>query len=360
MLYELLKNLCELVGPSGFEQDVQRFIKSEIESRVDNVEVDALGNLIATIKATDPQMPSILLAAHADEIGFIVKKIEPNGTLRFEQLGGFDNRVLLAQPVTIKSTDGYVEGVIGTLAVHYVKWDDPKRITSHRDLYIDVGASSADEVLEMGIKVGQPISYGSGLKLAGDKKRNRVVGKALDDRAGCAVLIELIKNLESNKESKHGDIYCVFTVQEEVGLRGASVLSPGIKPDFALAVDTTPTSDTYDVLMTGTRTLGGGPCIKIADKSLIAHPLVTGLLEKVAVEQSIPYQQEIFMGIGTDAGAIHMTSTGVSSGVVSIPSRYTHTPIEIVDLDDLKNTVLLIEAFIFSSKELVGKNFLDT
>lgn len=360
MLYELLKNLCELVGPSGFEQDVQRFIKKEIESRVDKVEVDALGNLIATVKATDPQMPSILLAAHADEIGFIVKKIEPNGTLRFEQLGGFDNRVLLAQPVTIKGSEGYIEGVIGTLAVHYVKWDDPKRITSHRDLYIDVGASSAEEVLEMGIKVGQPISYGSGLKLAGDKKRNRVVGKALDDRAGCAVLIELIKNLESNKESKHGDIYCVFTVQEEVGLRGASVLSPGIKSDFALAVDTTPTSDTYDVLMTGTRTLGGGPCIKIADKSLIAHPLVTGLLEKVAVEQSIPYQQEIFMGIGTDAGAIHMTSTGVSSGVVSIPSRYTHTPIEIVDLDDLKNTVLLIEAFIFSSKELVGKNFLDT
>ncbi|MDQ0429835.1 endoglucanase [Planomicrobium stackebrandtii] len=359
-MYELLKGLCELVGPSGFEQDVQRFIKSEIENKVDKVEVDALGNLIATIKATDPQMPSILLAAHADEIGFIVKKIEPNGTLRFEQLGGFDNRVLLAQPVTIKGAEGYIEGVIGTLAVHYVKWDDPKRITSHRDLYIDVGASSTEEVLEMGIKVGQPISYGSGLKLVGDKKRNRVVGKALDDRAGCAVLIELIKNLASNKDDKHGDIYCVFTVQEEVGLRGASVLSPGIKPDFALAVDTTPTSDTYDVLMTGTRTLGGGPCIKIADKSLIAHPLVTGLLEKVAVEQSIPYQQEIFMGIGTDAGAIHMTSTGVSSGVVSIPSRYTHTPIEIVDLDDLKNTVRLVEAFIFSSNELIGKTFLDT
>lgn len=360
MLYELLKGLCELVGPSGFEQDVQRFIKSEIENRVDKVEVDALGNLIATVKATDPQMPSILLAAHADEIGFIVKKIEPNGTLRFEQLGGFDNRILLAQSVVIKGAEGYVEGVIGTLAVHYVKWDDPNRIASHRDLYIDIGASSAGEVLEMGIKVGQPISYGSGLKLVGDKKRNRVVGKALDDRAGCAVLIELIKNLGSNNESKHGDIFCVFTVQEEVGLRGASVLSPGIKPDFALAVDTTPTSDTYDVLMTGTRTLGGGPCIKIADKSLIAHPLVTGLLEKVAVEKSIPYQQEIFMGIGTDAGAIHMTSTGVSSGVVSIPSRYTHTPIEIVDLDDLKNTVRLVEEFIFSSKELVGKNFLDT
>ena len=359
-MYELLKNLCELVGPSGFEQDVQRYIKSEIQDKVDKLEVDALGNLIATVNATDPEMPSVLLAAHADEIGFIVKKIEPNGTLRFELLGGFDNRILPAQPVTIKGAHGYVDGVIGALAVHYVKWDDPKRITSHRDLYIDIGAASAEEVLEMGIKVGQPVSYGSGLKLAGDKKRNRVVGKALDDRAGCAVLIELINRLKEKPEKAYGDLYCVFTVQEEVGLRGASVLSPNKKPDFALAIDTTPTSDTYDVLMTGTRTLGGGPCIKIADKSLISHPLVTGLLEKVAVEQDIPYQQEIFMGIGTDAGAIHMTSTGVSSGVISIPSRYTHTPIEIVDLEDLENTVRLVEEFVFSSKELVGKDFLDT
>lgn len=359
-MYKLLKDLCDLVGPSGFEQDVQRFIKKEIQDKVDELEVDSLGNLIATVKATDPQMPSILLAAHADEIGFIVKKIEPNGTLRFEQLGGFDNRILLAQPVTIKSSEGYIEGVIGALAVHYVKWDDPKRIDSHRDLYIDIGASSAEEVRDMGIKVGQPISYGSKLKLAGDKKRNRVIGKALDDRAGCAVLITLINNLQSNKQAKHGDIHYVFTVQEEVGLRGASVLSQGIKPDFALAVDTTPTSDTYDVLMTGTRKLGEGPCIKIADKSLISHPLVTSLLGEVAEEQNIPYQQEIFMGIGTDGGAIHMTSTGVSTGVVSIPSRYTHTPIEIIDLEDLENTVRLVEAFIFASKKLKGKNFLDT
>ncbi|WP_256204220.1 hypothetical protein [Planococcus faecalis] len=121
-MYELLKNLCELVGPSGFEQDVQRFIKEEIQHKVDRLQVDALGNLIATIKATDAQLPSILLAAHADEIGFIVKKIEANGTLRFEQLGGFDNRVLLAQSVTIKGANGYIEGVIGTLSVHYVKW----------------------------------------------------------------------------------------------------------------------------------------------------------------------------------------------------------------------------------------------
>lgn len=358
--YKLLKELCELVGPSGFEQDVQRYIKTSIEDKVSKLEVDALGNVIATISATDASMPSMLLAAHADEIGFIVKKIEANGTLRFEQLGGFDNRTLLAQPVTVKGESGYIHGVIGTLAVHYVKWDDPKRIDSHRQLYIDIGAASPEEVAQMGVKVGQPISYGSELKQIGDAKQNRVVGKGLDDRAGCAVLIELIEQFHAKTDRPHGDIHFAFTVQEEVGLRGASVLSSNLQPDFALAIDTTPTSDTYDVLMTGTRTLGAGPCIKIADKSLISHPLVTGLLEKAAIEHGIPYQQEIFMGIGTDAGAIHTTAKGVSSGVVSIPSRYTHTPIEIVDLTDLENTVRLVEAFILSSAQLTGKTFLDT
>ncbi|WP_434400765.1 M42 family metallopeptidase [Planococcus sp. 11815] len=359
-MYKVLKELCGLVGPSGFEQDVQRYIKDEIEGKVASCEVDPLGNIIATIPATDASLPSILLAAHSDEIGFIVKKIEANGTLRFEQLGGFDNRTLLAQPVTIKGDDGYIQGVIGTLAVHYVKWDDPKRIASHRELYIDIGAASPEEVAQMGVRVGQPVSYGSELKLIGDAKQNRVVGKALDDRAGCAVLLELINEFQQAADLAHGDIHFAFTVQEEVGLRGASVLSANLQPDFALAIDTTPTSDTNDVLMTGTRKLGAGPCIKITDKSLISHPLVTGLLEKVANEQAIPYQQEIFMGIGTDAGAIHMTHKGVSSGVVSIPSRYTHTPIEIVDLEDLDHTVDLVKHFILSSNELSGKSFLDT
>ncbi|MFD1861997.1 M42 family metallopeptidase [Planococcus chinensis] len=359
-MYDLLKELCERVGPSGFEQDVQRLIRDKVKKRADEMHVDALGNLIVKLNATDSKMPSVLLAAHSDEIGLIVKKIEPNGTLRFEKLGGFDDRILLAQPVTIKGSEGYVEGVIGTLSMHYVKWDDPKRIESHRELYIDIGAANAEEALEMGVKVGQPISYGSGLKRIGGKARNRVAGKALDDRAGCAVLIRLIEELKDAPERPHGDIYFAFTVQEEVGLRGASVLSPAIQPDFALAIDTTPTSDTYDVLMTGTRVLGGGPCIKIADKSLIAHPLVTGLLQKAAVEGGIPHQLEVFMGIGTDAGAIHMTSTGVSSGVISIPSRYTHSPVEIVDLGDLENTVGLAKEFLYRIGELAGKDFLDT
>ncbi len=181
----------------------------------------------------------------------------------------------------------------------------------------------------------------------------------MDDRAGCALLIRLLQNIGVSG-AQHGDIYGAFTVQEEVGLRGASVVSNAVVPEFALALDTTPTSDTFDVLMTGTRTLGNGPCIKIADKSLIAHPLVTQHLEKVAVEGNIPYQQEVFMGIGTDAGAIHMTNKGVTTGVISIPSRYTHTPIEVVDLDDMENSYKLLHDFVVTLDQLKGKTFLDT
>ncbi|MCP3740713.1 M42 family metallopeptidase [Rossellomorea sp. BNER] len=358
-MYQLLKELCEKVSPSGFEQDIQRFIIEQIKDYADEYHVDPLGNVIAKVGATQNDFPSVLLAAHSDEIGFIVKKVESNGTLRFEIVGGFDDRILLAQPVMIKSNKGYIHGVIGALSVHYMKWDDPKRIDSHRELYIDIGARSAEDAKEMGIEVGQPISYGSELKLIGSEKHPRVVGKALDDRAGCALLIKLLQDLKKS-ERAHGDVYCAFTVQEEVGLRGASILTPSLKPDFAIAIDTTPTSDTYDVLMKGTRVLGDGPCIKIADKSLISHPLVTEHLKKAAARNRIPYQLEVFMGIGTDGGAIHMTSTGVSTGVVSIPSRYTHSPVEVVDLADLENSFKLIKEFIYTANEIAGKSFVDT
>lgn len=355
-MYDLLKSLCDIVGPSGFEQDVQRFILNEIKDYVDEYHVDPVGNLIVKKKGNSPDFPSLLVAAHTDEIGFVVKKIEDNGLLRFEKVGGFDDRILLSLPVMIRSEYGPINGVIGTISAHYVKWDDPKRIASHRDLYIDIGAKSAVDAKEMGIKVGQPISYGTEFKRIG---KNRVIGKALDDRSGCALLIRLLKELEGDNIS-HGDIYGAFTVQEEVGLRGASVVSAAVQPDFALALDTTPTSDTFDVLMKGTRVLGNGPCIKIADMSLIAHPLITKHLEKAALEKNIPYQMEVFMGIGTDAGAIHMTNKGVSSGVISIPSRYTHTPIEVVDLEDMENSYKLLHQFVITLDQLKGKTFLDT
>ncbi|TLS36777.1 M42 family metallopeptidase [Pseudalkalibacillus caeni] len=356
-MYDLLKKLCDIVGPSGFEQDVLRSILEEVKDTADEWKVDALGNLIVTRKGTNPEYPSLLLAAHTDEVGFVVKKIENNGLIRFEKVGGHDDRILLSQPVKIKTNKSIIRGVTGTLSAHYVKWDDPNRVNSHRELYIDIGVDSVEEAAELGIKPGLPISYGTELNYLAEGS-NRVSGKSLDDRAGCAVMIQLLKTLNANDE--HGDIHFAFTVQEEVGLRGASVVANEVNPDFALAIDTTPTSDTGDVLMTNTRKLGQGPCLKVMDKSQIAHPLITGLLEDLAANYEIPLQPEVFMGIGTDAGAIHMTGSGIVTGGISIPSRYTHAPLEVVDLKDLENTVELTRQFIFSLNSIKGKTFLDT
>ncbi|QHA93037.1 M42 family metallopeptidase [Bacillus sp. N1-1] len=357
-MFSLLKELCDTIGPSGFEQNIQRKVFNLIKEEVDECKVDPLGNIIAKMNG-NPEFPSLMIAAHSDEIGFVVKKIESNGLIRFEQVGGFDNRLLLSQPVFIKSDNGPVHGVIGTISAHYVKWDDPKRVSNHRELYIDIGALNDEDVTGMGVRVGQPISYGTELKKVGPENAPKAMGKALDDRAGTALLIDLISKLKKDKNER-GDVYLAFTVQEEVGLRGASVVAAKIKPDFAIAVDTTPTSDTYDVIMTGTRRLGGGPCIKLADKSLISHPLVSQHLFNVAKEKGIPFQEEIFMGIGTDAGAIHMTGEGIATGGVSIPSRYTHSPHEVIDLKDLTDTGQLLLGFITSLKHLKGKGFLDT
>ena len=357
-MFSLLKELCDTGGPSGYEQDIQRKVFRLIKDHVDECKVDALGNIIAKMKGNS-EFPSLMVAAHSDEIGFVVKKIEPNGLIRFEQVGGFDNRLLLSQPVVIKSDNGSVHGVIGTISAHYVKWDDPNRVSNHRELYLDIGALDDEEVAGMGVRVGQPISYGTELKKIGPENAPKAMGKALDDRAGTALLIDLIGKLKEDKDER-GDIYLAFTVQEEIGLRGASVVAAKIKPDFAIAVDTTPTSDTNDVIMTGTRRLGEGPCIKLADKSLISHPLVSQQLRKVAEDNAIPYQEEIFMGIGTDAGAIHMTGEGIVTGGISIPSRYTHSPHEVVDLKDIAHSSQLLVGFIKSLNELKGKGFLDT
>ncbi|WP_165997448.1 M42 family metallopeptidase [Bacillus sp. Cs-700] len=357
-MFSLLKELCDTIGPSGFEQNIQRKVYHLIKDEVDECKVDSLGNIIAKMNGNS-EYPSLMIAAHSDEIGFVVKKIEANGLIRFEQVGGFDHRILLSQPVVIKSDSGSVHGVIGTISAHYVKWDDPKRVNNHRELYIDIGALNEEEVSRVGVKVGQPISYGTELKKIGPENAPKAMGKALDDRAGTALLIDLISQLKEDK-TERGDVFLAFTVQEEVGLRGASVVAAKIKPDFAISVDTTPTSDTYDVIMTGTRRLGGGPCIKLADKSLISHPLVSQQLLNVAKENGIPFQEEIFMGIGTDAGAIHMTGEGIATGGVSIPSRYTHSPHEVIDLKDLTDTGQLLLGFITSLKHLKGKGFLDT
>lgn len=343
MMFEILKRLSALQGPSGFEQPVTSFIKEKVTSISDEVTVDGIGNVTATLKGNKPG-PKVVVTAHMDEVGFIVKKVEKNGLLRFEKLGGHDDRILLAQKVLVRSKKGAKLGIIGTISAHYQKFDDPKKVRNYRQLYVDVGASSSSEIAEMGIEVGDPITWDSKLEFLGDEQNGKIVGKGFDDRAGCAVLIQLLEDLRQKDFA--GEIIALFAVQEEVGLRGAKVGLANVDFDVAIAIDTTAVSDTPEDVMDDSLEIGGGAGIKVMDSSLISHPAVKDLLVEIAKAEKIKHQLEIFTGIGTDAGAVTLANKGVPTGVLSIPSRNAHSPVEVIDFQDLEAVKELLLAFV--------------
>ncbi|MFB1097398.1 MULTISPECIES: M42 family metallopeptidase [Terribacillus] len=346
-MIELVKKLTSLQGPSGYEQEVSYFLKDYLTSKTDEVIIDPIGNVIAKKKGAKPG-PAILLTAHMDEVGFIVKKIEANGFLRFEKLGGNDDRNLIAQPVKVLGEEGHINGVIGTLSAHFAKFDDAQKVRKHSQLYIDVGASSYQEAVEMGIEVGTPVTWGSELQILGTSEKPKIRAKSLDDRAGCAVILQVLEEIEQDFA---GELICLFTVQEEVGLRGAKTASEHIDADVAIAIDTTAVSDTFEQTMDQTLSLGKGTGIKVMDASLIVPNTMKKLLVQLAKEQDIPYQLEVFTGIGTDGGAVTYANKGIPTGVLSIPSRYTHSSIELVDVGDLIATKDLVKAFVKSVDE---------
>jgi tetrahedral aminopeptidase len=343
-LIDLLKTLTSLHGPSGYEQEVSYFLRDYLKDKADQVEIDPIGNVIAKKKGAKAG-PAILLTAHMDEVGFIVKKIEANGFLRFEKLGGNDDRNLVAQTVKLLGEKGHINGMIGTLSAHFAKFDDAQKVRKHSQLYIDVGASSHEEVIDMGIEVGTPITWGTDLQTLGTADEPKVRAKSLDDRAGCAVILQV---LEEVGDDFAGELICLFTVQEEVGLRGAKTASEHIEADAAIAIDTTAVSDTLEQTMDQTLNLGKGTGIKVMDASLIVPKTMKQQLITLAKYHQIPYQLEVFTGIGTDGGAVTYANKGIPTGVLSIPSRYTHSAIELVDVGDLLATKELVKAFVKS------------
>ncbi|WP_243354375.1 M42 family metallopeptidase [Bacillus litorisediminis] len=344
-MFKLLETLTSLNGPCGYEAAVSQFLKEYLIEKTDSVEVDPIGNVIARIKGNH-EGPTTLLTAHIDEVGFIVKKIEPNGLLRFEKLGGHDDRILLAQEVIVMAKSGELNGVIGTMSAHYVKFDDPSKVRKHAKLYIDIGATSKAEAEEMGVEIGTPITWKKQLKYAGSEKTGKVIGKALDDRAGCAVLLQALEELQDRNFA--GELIFLFAVQEEVGLRGAKTASQNLYADVAIAVDTTAVSDTPEETMDQSLQIGAGVGIKVMDFSLITHYKVKDVLVETAKRENIPYQMEVFPGIGTDGGAVAFSQKGVPTGVLSVPSRYAHSPVELIDLKDLEATKDLLKQFVRS------------
>jgi len=332
MMKELIQKLVAPSSPSGYENNVRDVIKAEVAPYADSVVVDALGNLIVTKGKKSTNGKRIMLSAHMDEIGIIATHVDKNGFVRFSNLGYLYPRNCVAAHVQFLSG---VRGVIGVDAL-----DDPSKQPSLDQLYIDVGASSREDcpvrVGDAGVFERPYIDLGK-----------RVVSKALDDRIGCVLLIEALKQI---KETPH-ELVFVFSTQEEVGTRGATTSAFRVDPDLGLAVDVTRTGDVPNTSKMEV-SLGKGPAIKVKDGGMIADPRIVDWMVETAQKANLPYQMEILEGGTTDARVIQLTRAGVPSGCLSIPTRYIHSPAEMIDLSDIENSLALLLALLRNPVEL--------
>jgi len=340
---ELLRKLCEAVGPSGYEDEVRGVVVDEFKKTADELWVDTLGNVIAVKRGAD-RSRKLMYAAHMDEIGLFVSHIDDNGFLRVVPIGGLPERALIMQRVKIRTrSGGVVYGVVGMKPPHVAKKEELEKVPEITELFIDIGASSKEEAEKMGIRVGDVAVFDRDFKLLSE---NRVTAKSLDDRSGLAVMIKAFELIENPAV----DVYAVATVQEEVGLKGARTSAYAISPDAAIALDVTIASDVPDTPKHLWYTqLGKGPAIKIVDgraaSGLISNRRLVDKLIEIAEAEKIPYQIEVAAGGTTDASIINLNKEGVPATTISIPARYIHSPVEVVDLNDMVNAVRLAKAF---------------
>ncbi len=323
---DILKKLTETYGPSGREDKIRKVIEEIASPFADEIYTDALGNLIVRKKGTGKK---IMVAAHMDEIGVIATLIDENGFIRFSSVGGLYNKDLLGRRVCFENG---VVGVIGS--------EEENKERKILKMYIDIGAKDKASCEEL-------VSIGDMAVFCGDfyENENSIISKALDNRCGCYVLLKVLENIKSQN-----DLYFVFTSQEEVGLRGAKTSAFSIAPDYALAIDVTDTGDTPNGIKMATK-LSGGAAIKIMDRSVLCDSFVRSKLAELAAKNNIAYQLEVMNYGGTDAGAISLSGTGVKTGGISIPTRYIHSPSEMIDKNDLQSVISLLSAFLEENYE---------
>ncbi|MFW9984281.1 MAG: M42 family metallopeptidase [Candidatus Odinarchaeota archaeon] len=344
-LRKVLPKLSEAIGISGYEAEAREVIRKEVEDLVDEVWVDALGNLLAVRKGKQ-EHPKILLDAHVDEIGFIVRYVHDNGFLRLTPIGGWDPRILPGHRVALRpaGTDptNRVYGVIGATPPHLTTAAQREKVISIEDLYVDIGVFSKEAVEEMGIRIGTQMTvWQPYIEMPGDT----VSGKAFDDRVGCLVIIEVLRRLAKAGDHK-STVAANFAVAEEVGGRGARTGAYTLEPDVAIALECTSAGDMPGIPKEKSPTqLGQGPALTVADRNLIVHPQVLATLEKVAKKENITYQIKQPLGGGTDGGPISQTRHGVPTGVVSVPCRYIHSAISLLQLRDIMATIDLVYGF---------------
>ncbi|MGD2158937.1 MAG: M42 family metallopeptidase [Anaerolineales bacterium] len=327
----LLERLTNALAVSGDEGAVRKIVLEQVEPHADAVQVDAVGNVLVTRHGEAEARPRVMLAAHMDEVGFMLTHDDGNGIFRFETVGGLDVRQLAGKAVWVGREK--FPGVIGAKPIHLAKAEERKKSISLDGLRIDVGA------VKEKVKVGDRAVFSTPFKRLGPSLR----AKALDDRLGVATLIELLRHAPSNI-----DLLAAFTVQEEVGLRGARVAAYALEPDMAIVLDSTPAMDLpmwddEENTRYNTR-LGAGPAIYVADRATLSDPRLIRHLVETAEAESIPYQFRQPGGGGTDAGSIHRQRSGIPSISISVPGRYLHTAASFVRLEDWRNTFALVHA----------------
>jgi putative aminopeptidase FrvX len=326
MMKSLIKELVETTGPSGYETRVRDLIRSKVSPLANEVQVDALGNLIATKGQIKSGGKKIMLAAHMDEIGVIATHIDESGFVRFTTIGGVRRQTCVGGRVR------FLNGTSGVISYEYL--GDLNKLPTFNQMYIDVGASDREHCP---VRVGDVAAFDRDFSPYGD----RLVSKAMDDRIGVAVLIETLRLLKSSPNQ----VYFVFSVQEEVGLRGATTAAYGLDPDVGIAVDVTLSADTPKGIKMDV-SLGSGPAIKVRDSGMLSDPQIVSWMVDVAEKTNIPYQMEVLEAGTTDARAIQLTRAGVPAGCISIPCRYVHAPSEMVDYNDVQNAVKLLLALV--------------
>jgi len=336
-LVDTLEKLSNACGVAGREEEIRDLMKDLLKPNVDEINEDKLGNIIG-VKKGNKNAPTVMLAAHMDEIGLMIKNITKEGFLQFAKIGGIDDRILVAQRILIHTDRGSITGIIGSKPPHILKEEEKKRVIEADDLFIDVGAKDKQDAQRMGIRVGDAASFD--IKFTRVEKE-KVIGKAFDDRIGCGVLIETMRKLPKVDCT----VYAVGTIQEEVGLRGATTAAFQLYPDVGIALEVTVAGDVPGVKEgEATAKMGAGPVLTVADAGLITHPKVLRLLIDVAEENKISYQLETGIRGTTDASKIALTKEGVPSGVISVPARYIHSPSSLLSLKDVENAVKLAVA----------------
>ena len=345
-LRQLTRDLMLIPGLSGYEGRVRKYLKSVFAEIGQATTTDMLGNLIVTLPGSS-EAPRVMLFAHMDQLGFVVRKIEASGLVRIERLGGVPERALAAQEVLFCIAGGPdVPGIIANKSHHATTPDEKYRVVPYPELYIDCGFSSAAEVLAAGIDIGTPVVYApKAIELAGD----RLAGTSVDDRAACAVMVEVFRALRD--EPQRPTVHFVFSVQEEYNLRGALPAAQIILPDIAIQLDLILATDTPDMRARGDVALGGGPAMSLYSfhgrgtlNGTLPHPAMVRLFEDTAKAAKLPLQRSAHIGALTDLSYVQLVGQGVASIDIGFPMRYSHSSLELCDVGDLEQLTQLLVA----------------